>query len=247
VINLRRAPRRKKSSSGFLGKLIIAFLIVITIVFAWLILSSIIPFDKEPVTVEETTKEEASEQEQPTTQETEETTQEITEETTEATEETTETTEETTEEATEETTTEETEERPAEITIPVYFSDDQAQYMIGEYRTISNDDPVTNAVNELLKGPYSANLYALIPEGTNLLNAEVKNGIAYVDFSTDILEGATGGSIVQRFIIYTIVNTLTEIDEVDAVQILIDGKNVETFGDFEISAPLYRDINMIRQ
>lgn len=244
MINLGQSPRRKKASTGFLGKLIITFLIIITIVFAWLILSSIIPFGKEPVIVEETTKEETSEQEQPTTQETiEETTQEITEETTEEPEETTEITDETTEE----TTTEETQEKPAEITILIYFSDDQAQYMKGEYRTISNDDPVKNAVNELLKGPYSANLYALIPEGTKLLNVEIKNNVAYVDFSTDILKGATGGSILQRFIIYTIVNTLTEIDEVDAVQILIDGKNVGTFGDFEISAPLYRDINMIRQ
>ena len=242
---MRRSPRRKKSSSRFLGKLIIVLLIIIAIVFVWLILSSIIPFGKEPVTVEETTKEEASEQEQPTTQETiEETTQEITEETTEEPEETTEATEETTEE----TTTEETQEvKPAEITIPIYFSDDQAQYMRGEYRTISNDDPVTNTVNELLKGPNSANLYALIPEGTKLLNAEIKNNVAYVDFSTDILEGVAGGSTLQRFIIYTIVNTLTEIDEADAVQILIDGKNVGTFGDFEIGSPLYRDINMIRQ
>lgn len=244
MINLRRAPRRKKSSLGFLGKLIITFLIIITIVFAWLILSSIIPFGKEPVIVEETTKEETSEQEQPTTQETtEEPTQETTEEPTEITEETTETTEETTEE----TTTEETQEKPAEITILIYFSDDQAEYMKGEYRTISNDDPVKNAVNELLKGPNSANLVALIPEVTKLLNAEIKNNVAYVDFSTDILEGVAGGSTLQRFIIYTIVNTLTEIDEVDAVQILIDGKNVGTFGDFEIGSPLYRDINMIRQ
>jgi len=240
---LRKPPRRKKASTGFLGKLIITFLIIIAIVFTWLILSSIIPFGKEPVTVEETTKEEASEQEQPTTQETtEEPTQEITEEPTETTEETTETTEGTTEEP----TTEETQEKPAEITIPIYFSDDQAQYMKGEYRTISNDDPVTNAINELLKGPNSANLYVLIPEGTKLLNAEIKNNIAYVDFSTDILEGVAGGSTLQRFIIYTIVNTLTEIDEVDAVQILIDGKNVKTFGDFDISTPLYKDINMIR-
>ncbi|GAG68250.1 unnamed protein product, partial [marine sediment metagenome] len=126
------------------------------------------------------------------------------------------------------------------------FSDDQAEYMKGEYRTISNDDPVKNAVNELLKGPNSANLVALIPEGTKLLNAEVKNDIAYVDFSSDILKGASGGSILQRFIIYTIVNTVTEIDEVDAVQILIGGKNVGTFGDFDISKPLYKDINMIR-
>jgi len=243
VINLGKSPRRKKQSKGFLGKFILILLIIITIVFAWLILSSIIPFGKESVTVEETMKEETSEQEQPTTQETtEEPTQETTEEPTETTEETTETTEETTEEP----TTEETQEKLAEITIPIYFSDDQAQYMKGEYRTISNDDPVTNAINELLKGPNSANLVALIPEGTKLLNAEVKNDIAYVDFSTDILKGATGGSILQRFIIYTIVNTLTEIDEVDAVQILIGGKNVGTFGDFDISKPLYKDINMIR-
>ncbi|MGB3346401.1 MAG: GerMN domain-containing protein [Candidatus Humimicrobiia bacterium] len=238
-----KSPRRKKQSKGFLGKFILILLIIIAIVFAWLILSSIIPFGKESITVEETMKEETSEQEQPTTQETtEEPTQETTEEPTETTEETTETTDETTEE----TTTEETQEKPAEITILIYFSDDQAEYMKGEYRTISNDDPVKNAVNELLKGPNSANLYALIPEGTKLLNAEIKNNIAYVDFSTDILEGVAGGSTLQRFIIYTIVNTLTEIDEVDAVQILIDGKNVKTFGDFDISTPLYRDINMIR-
>jgi len=244
VINLGKSPRRKKQSKGFLGKFILILLIIIAIVFAWLILSSIIPFGKESITVEETMKEETSEQEQPTTQETtEELTQETTEEPTETTEETTETTDETTEE----TTTEETQEKPAEITILIYFSDDQAEYMKGEYRTISNDDPVKNAVNELLKGPNSANLVALIPEGTKLLNAEVKNDIAYVDFSSDILKGASGGSILQRFIIYTIVNTVTEIDEVDAVQILIGGKNVGTFGDFEIGSPLYRDINMIRQ
>ncbi|GAG66150.1 unnamed protein product [marine sediment metagenome] len=238
-----KSPRRKKQSKGFLGKFILILLIIIAIVFAWLILSSIIPFGKESITVEETMKEETSEQEQPTTQETtEEPTQETTEEPTETTEETTETTDETTEE----TTTEETQEKPAEITILIYFSDDQAEYMKGEYRTISNDDPVKNAVNELLKGPNSANLVALIPEGTKLLNAEVKNDIAYVDFSSDILKGASGGSILQRFIIYTIVNTVTEIDEVDAVQILIDGKNVKTFGDFDISTPLYRDTNMIR-
>jgi len=240
---LGKSPRRKKQSKGFLGKFILILLIIIAIVFAWLILSSIIPFGKESITVEETMKEETSEQEQPTTQETtEEPTQETTEEPTETTEETTETTDETTEE----TTTEETQEKPAEITILIYFSDDQAEYMKGEYRTISNDDPVKNAVNELLKGPNSANLVALIPEGTKLLNAEVKNDIAYVDFSSDILKGASGGSILQRFIIYTIVNTVTEIDEVDAVQILIDGKNVKTFGDFDISTPLYRDTNMIR-
>ncbi len=187
-----------------LGKFILILLIIIAIVFAWLILSSIIPFGKESITVEETMKEETSEQEQPTTQETtEEPTQETTEKPTETTEETTETTDETTEE----TTTEETQEKPAEITILIYFSDDQAEYMKGEYRTISNDDPVKNAVNELLKGPNSANLVALIPEGTKLLNAEVKNDIAYVDFSSDILKGATGGSILQRFIIYTIVNS----------------------------------------
>jgi len=240
---LRRSPRRKKASTGFLGKFIIAILIIITIVFAYLIISSIFPLGKEkPTPIGETTTEQTSEQE-PTTQETtEEPTQETTEEPTETTEETTETTEGTTEEP----TTEETQEKPAEITIPIYFSDDQAQYMKGEYRTISNDDPVKNAVNELFKGPNSANLYALIPEGTKLLNAEIKNNVAYVDFSTDILEGVAGGSTLQRFIIYTIVNTLTEIDEVDAVQILIDGKNVKTFGDFDISTPLYRDINMIR-
>ena len=243
MINLGQSPRRKKASSGFLGKFIIAILIIITIVFAYLIISSIFPLGKEkPTPIGETTTEQTSEQE-PTTQETtEEPTQETTEEPTGTTEETTETTDETTEE----TTTEETQEKPAEITILIYFSDDQAEYMKGEYRTISNDDPVKNAVNELLKGPNSANLVALIPEGTKLLNAEVKNDIAYVDFSSDILKGASGGSILQRFIIYTIVNTVTEIDEVDAVQILIGGKNVGTFGDFDISKPLYKDINMIR-
>ena len=115
------------------------------------------------------------------------------------------------------------------VNFTVYFSDDQAMYLKGEKRTVSKDDKseAELMIGELLKGPDSQELSPTIPEGTKLLSLEVKNKIALVDFSKEIQTNHSGGTAGESMTVYSIVNTLAQLPDIEAVQFLIEGKEQE--------------------
>lgn len=82
-------------------------------------------------------------------------------------------------------------------------------------------------VEKLLEGPETEDLSRVIPEETELLDTYVEEGTAYVNFSAGLRE-AQLGSEAEAVLVNTIVLTLTQLDEVDQVQLLIDGERVET-------------------
>ena len=64
-------------------------------------------------------------------------------------------------------------------------------------------------------------VYPVIPEGTEILGIDIRNGTAVIDFSRHLLNYGTAWS--ERNIIAAIVYTLTEFETVDRVRILING------------------------
>ena len=83
--------------------------------------------------------------------------------------------------------------------------------------------------------------YNAIPQGTRLLGVFVsETGEAFVDFSPEIAANHRGGSLSELFTVYTIVNAITvSLPSVRAVQILIDGREVETLaGHVDLRHPL---------
>lgn len=81
-----------------------------------------------------------------------------------------------------------------------------------------------------------------IPDGTKLRNLYLTGSIAYVDVTGDISRGHTGGSLAEILTVYSLVNVLTEnLPAVTSVQILIDGKEVDTLaGHVDLRRPLQR-------
>ncbi len=93
-------------------------------------------------------------------------------------------------------------------------------------------------INELLKGPETDSLSAVIPENTELRAVSLEMGIAYVDFSGEILNVSLGHE-AEAVLVDSIVMTLTQLNEVEAVQILVEGEKVETIsGHILIDEPL---------
>jgi len=91
---------------------------------------------------------------------------------------------------------------------------------------------------ELLKGPETDDLSRVIPEGTVLRGVTLEYGVAYVDFSEELLQ-AEVGSEAEAVLVDSIVKTLTQLEEVDSVQILVEGEVVETIaGHISIDEPL---------
>ncbi len=81
-------------------------------------------------------------------------------------------------------------------------------------------------VRELMAGPEDTDaLSSLIPLTVTLIDVELSDGTAFVNFEQ---EGMGGGSMQEIFTINQIVNSLTELDSVDRVQFLIDGKVPES-------------------
>jgi len=81
-----------------------------------------------------------------------------------------------------------------------------------------------------------------IPDGTKLRNLYMTGAVAYVDVTGEISRGHTGGSLAEILTVYSLVNVLTEnLPAVTSVQILIDGKEVDTLaGHVDLRRPLQR-------
>ena len=81
----------------------------------------------------------------------------------------------------------------------------------------------------------------------NYRNFYVKDGIAYVNFSKEVSK-KTMGSYEATMFIGSIVNSLTELPEIKAVQILIEGKKKVMYcGVLDIEEPLARNESLLKK
>jgi spore germination protein GerM len=134
---------------------------------------------------------------------------------------------------------------PKKIVLNVYFAVLGSDKVFGsEERSIVAGSPkiaATSAINELLKGPYEDFNFAVIPAGTRLIDVELTDKIVKVNFSQEFLSEGLDSSILDDYIIYTVVNTLTEIPDIEAVSFSIDGKDVKVYGNVDLQLPLIRN------
>ena len=132
-------------------------------------------------------------------------------------------------------------------TVVLYFADSQAAKVEAETREIVIEGTLAETiVNELINGPQSEDLFATLPEGTALLDLVIEDGIAYVDFSKELKTNHWGGSAGELMTVQSIVATLCQLDEVDSVQLLLEGEKEEAiFGHGCTAEPIEPDPNFI--
>ncbi|MEK6263476.1 MAG: GerMN domain-containing protein [Clostridium sp.] len=157
------------------------------------------------------------------------------------------------EETKEETKDEITDEAIKSKEVVLYFSDDQAMYLVGQKRNIE-ELTAKAIILELIKGPSrlegEEELYETLPSELKLLDVQVKEGIASVDFSGDSIEAISGGSTGEGMALYSIINTLISENNlgITKVQFLVDGKKVDSIkGHYDVSVPMIEDKDMIKK
>jgi len=125
------------------------------------------------------------------------------------------------------------------VPVILYFGDEQQNKLVKEIRYVDIKEAKKGAENlasamvrELLKGPKAKGLTALIAEGTSLRSpVTISERVAKVDFTKEFIENHPGGKELAELTIYSIVNTLTEIKEIERVKITINGKETKNFKD----------------
>lgn len=130
---------------------------------------------------------------------------------------------------------------PAVTLLTLYFSDDQAQYLVAETREVilSKPNMAELIFDELLAGPRRPDLRSYIPAGTRHMGLNVYGGIAYLNLNSHFRNAHTGGSAGERMTLYSIVNSLAELADVGKVQFLLEGQYQDAIlGHIDTSQPL---------
>lgn len=94
--------------------------------------------------------------------------------------------------------------------------------------TLAPEANVYSALDILFKGPPEGlGLSSDMPKDTTLHGVEVKNGTAYVDISYDVYEEDTE-EVSFSNLIKNIGLTLSQFEEIETVELLIDGETINT-------------------
>ena len=123
--------------------------------------------------------------------------------------------------------------------ISLYFKHIETNSLIAEAKCIDVKDlyadPYSYLIGLLIAGPQSEKLESAIPEGTKVNSCVRQGNIVLVDLSKEFIENAPAGIHEESLAVYSIVNTLTELNEVSGVKILINGEKDLAFKDGKIS------------
>lgn len=135
-----------------------------------------------------------------------------------------------------------------EESIQVYFPNADGTKLIAVSKKIkTGNDKYKAAMQALLEGTTDKKLTVVMPKNTKLQSVKVDKNIAYVDFSKEFIKNFTGGSTGEIMLVGSIVDTLTEYPEIKAVQILVDGKEIDSLsGHMDLSAPIQRMKDLLK-
>lgn len=119
-----------------------------------------------------------------------------------------------------------------ETNLTLYFIDKENKIQT-EKRLIDSaellQDPYKKLISLLISGPESENLSNVFPENTKILDTKLENNCAILNFSEEI---QNYNDDTQKYnIINTILNTLTQLNEVNSIKILINNETVDKFNE----------------
>ena len=126
-----------------------------------------------------------------------------------------------------------TEEQARQTIISLYFPNKETNELNPEARLIDIKEIMNNAqeklINLLIEGPKNEKLENVIPEGTKVNKSYFEGDCVVLDFSSEFLNYAKEEEKGKEKLVNSIVNTLTELTEINKVKILIDGNENEEF------------------
>ncbi|MDD4296226.1 MAG: GerMN domain-containing protein [Ruminiclostridium sp.] len=140
------------------------------------------------------------------------------------------------------------------LQVRLYFADQDGTRLVKEIRYIDMNDAkqgteqqATLLVKELVKGPSNSTLNSTMPEGASLRSPiKVENRTATVDMTKEFVDNHPGGKEAEEMTIFSIVNTLTELKDIETVKFLINGKTQKEFkGNFLLNNEFPRNEALI--
>ncbi len=131
--------------------------------------------------------------------------------------------------------------------ITLYFSNAKGDALLQEVQEIhysSNISLEKLVMEQLLKGPQGDKGRSAIPDGTKLVSVSVLDGVCFVNLDEGFM--SQDYEVAEPIVIYSIVNSLTELTNVNKVQISVKGNTNLTYREkFELSSIYERNLDYL--
>lgn len=117
-------------------------------------------------------------------------------------------------------------------TLTLYFSNRDGDALVKETQTVhysSNISIEKLVIEHLLEQPKNAKGKSAIPSGTKLLSVTTVDGVCYVNFDAGFTN--QDYEIQEPIVIYSIVDSLSELSTVSKVQISVNGSTKGVYRD----------------
>lgn len=134
----------------------------------------------------------------------------------------------------------------------LFFVNDDGTRLTGVERDVAYADNAAEQAREVVAAqvsPVSEPLVSAVPPGTTLRALFITDkGQAFVDLSREFAAAHPGGTVNELLSVYTIVNAVTaNLPAVTSVQVLVDGKEVDTLaGHVDLRRPLAKNLTWVQ-
>lgn len=133
-------------------------------------------------------------------------------------------------------------------TLTLYFSNESGDGLVKEVREdvyySSNVSMEKLIMEQLLEGPAISGAKSAIPEGTKLVTVSVVDGVCYV--SLDEAFKNQDYKVNEAIVIYSIVDSLSELPTINKVQISVNGDTSGTYRDnFQLADMYDRNLDYV--
>lgn len=136
------------------------------------------------------------------------------------------------------------------VNLRLYFANETGDGLIAVNRELTHNADVSNVpmeklvVEQLISGPANEETFPTISSDTKLVNITVKDGVCYLTFNNAMLTAVN--NVTTDVTIYSIVNSLVELSNINKVQISIEGNKDGKFRDkYEASTVFERNLSLV--
>lgn len=134
-----------------------------------------------------------------------------------------------------------------QTTLTLYFANADGTGLVKEKRDVHYSTNISMeklVMEQLIEGPKRTSAQATIPSSTRLISVTVVNGVCYVNLGESFRNQS--GTVTEDVLLYSIVNSLTELPGVTKVQLAING-NTEGMvrHTYELSKMYERDLVLL--
>lgn len=134
------------------------------------------------------------------------------------------------------------------VELTLYFAAENGKYLKKAIRSVEYNSNISLerlVVEKIIGGPIGDDLYPTVNSNTKINSVTVKDKICYVNLSQDFLNKQY--DVLPEVTIYSIVNSLVQLENVNKVQISIDGDTNRVLHEtISLTTPFERNLDILK-